>query len=121
MATGILDDRYTGRVIHFVRGYYTSLAVQIDHIVALADAWETGARRWTFTRRETYANDPRELMAVDGPANEQKGDDDDSEWIPPYRRFDCQYVADQVMIKRTYGLWMTPAEKSAAVRILHGC
>jgi hypothetical protein len=64
--TGILHDPYTGRTIHFRRGVETSLAVQIDHMVALANAWETGARRWSPARREAFANDPRELMPSTG-------------------------------------------------------
>jgi hypothetical protein len=118
---GVLHDAYTGRVIRFRRGVETSLAVQIDHIVALADAWRTGAARWPAARRLAYANDPRVLIAVDGPANEQKSDDDASQWLPPNPRFRCQYVADQVMIKSAYRLWATPAEKAAMVRVFRGC
>src|SRR6478672_1378806 len=110
---GVLRDAYTGRLIHFRRGVETSLAVQIDHMVALADAWRTGAARWRAGRRLAYANDPRVLIAVGGTANEQKSDDDASQWLPPNRRFRCQYVADQVMIKATYRLWVTPAERAA--------
>ena len=113
---GVLRDPYTGRLIHFRRGVETSLAVQIDHMVALADAWRTGAARWRAGRRLAYANDPRVLIAVDGTANEQKSDDDASQWLPPNRRFRCQYVADQVMIKATYRLWVTPAERAAMAR-----
>ena len=119
--TGILHDPYTGRTIHFVRGVGSSLAVQIDHIVALGDAWQTGARAWKPARREAFANDRRELIAVSGSANEQKGDDDASEWLPPRVAFDCQYAADQVMIKRTYGLWVTPAEHAALAAALRHC
>ncbi|HEU0192716.1 MAG TPA: HNH endonuclease family protein, partial [Gaiellales bacterium] len=119
--TGILHDPYTGRTIHFRRGIETSLAVQIDHMVALANAWQTGARRWSPTRREAFANDPRELIAVYGPANEAKGDDDASGWLPPRRAFDCQYVADQVMVKHLYGLWVTPSERHAMAGVLDRC
>jgi hypothetical protein len=118
---GVLRDPYTGRLIHFRRGVETSLAVQIDHMVALADAWCTGAARWPAGRRLAYANDPRVLIAVDGTANEQKSDDDASQWLPPNRRFRCQYVADQVMIKATYRLWVTPAERAAMAGVLRGC
>ena len=118
---GILHDPYTGRTIHFVRGVGSSLAVQIDHMVALGDAWETGARGWSAARREAFANDPRELIAVSGSANEEKGDDDAAEWLPPRRAFDCQYAADQVMIKRTYRLWVTPAERAALASALRRC
>ncbi len=117
----ILHDPYTGRTIHFKRGVGSSLAVQIDHMVALGDAWQTGARGWSAARRERFANDPRELIAVSGSSNEAKGDDDAAEWLPPRRAFDCQYAADQVMIKRTYGLWVTPAEKHALAAALARC
>jgi len=118
---GVLRDAYTGRLIHFRRGVETSLAVQIDHMVALADAWRTGAARWRAGRRLAYANDPRVLIAVDGPANEQKSDDDASRWLPPNRRFRCQYVADLVMIKATYRLWVTPTERAVMARVLRTC
>jgi Protein of unknown function (DUF1524) len=119
--TAILHDPYTGRTIHFRRGVRTSLAVQIDHMVALANAWETGARRWSPAHREAFSNDPQELIAVYGPANEAKGDDDASDWLPPHRGFDCQYVADQVMVKHAYGLWVTPAEDVAMASVLARC
>lgn len=117
----VLHDPYTGRTIHFIRGVGTSLAVQVDHMVALGDAWQTGARKWSAARREVFANDPRELIAVSGSSNEQKGDDDAASWLPPRRAFDCQYVADQVMIKYTYRLWVTPAERSALAHVLRRC
>ena len=82
--------------------------MQIDHVVALADAWRTGAARWTPTRRLDYANDPYVLLAVDGPENEAKGDDDASEWLPPNRSYDCAYVKQQIAIKTKYRLSVTP-------------
>ena len=72
--TGTLDDPYTGKVIHFVRGPSTSTAVQIDHMVAIGDAWQTGAQQISMSTREQLYNDPLELLAVDGQANEDKGD-----------------------------------------------
>ena len=119
--TGVLHDPYTGKTIHFVQGEETSLAVQIDHMVALGDAWQTGARDWTAARREAFANDPRELLAVDGPTNEAKGDDDASDWLPARQAYDCQYAVDQIMIKRTYRLWTTPAEHQALAEALGNC
>ena len=74
--SGTLPDPYTGHVIAFVRGERTSTAVQIDHVVALGDAWQTGAQRLDPTTRERLANDPLELLAVDGPTNQAKGDGD---------------------------------------------
>ncbi len=121
VATGTLHDPYTGTTIHFVRGVGTSTAVQIDHVVALAAAWRTGAANWTGARREAYANDPSVLLAVDGPANEAKGDDDASQWVPPKKSFDCRYVARQIAIKIKYDLWLTKAEHDAMATQLGGC
>jgi Protein of unknown function (DUF1524) len=121
IARGALNDPYTGRRITFVRGVGTSSAVQIDHVVALADAWRTGASKWTAARRLRYANDPSVLLAVDGPENEAKGDDDASEWLPDNPRFACAYVATQIAIKTEYGLWVTPAEDDAMAATLADC
>jgi hypothetical protein len=119
--TGTLLDPYTGTTIHFVRGVRTSAAVQIDHVVALAAAWRTGAATWTPARRLTYANDPNVLLAVDGPANEAKGDSDAAGWLPPKKSFDCRYVARQIAIKTTYDLWLTKPEHDAIAMLLAGC
>jgi hypothetical protein len=119
--TGTLHDPYTGRDIAFVRGVGTSIAVQIDHVVALADAWQTGAQYWTPQRRTDFANDPLELLAVDGPANEAKGAGDAATWLPPDKAYRCAYVARQVAVKAKYRLWMTPAERDASARVLARC
>ena len=121
IATGTLNDPYTGKVIHFVRGVKTSTAVQIDHVVALGDAWRTGAAKWTDAKRLRYANDPVVLLAVDGPQNESKGDDDASEWLPPRKAYDCRYVAKQITIKTKYVLWVTAAERAAMAGTLKTC
>jgi hypothetical protein len=118
---GIIDDPYTGDTIHFVRGRGTSLAVQIDHIVALSDAWKTGATKWSQDKRIAFANDPLNLVAVDGPTNAAKGDDDAAWWLPPRRKVWCWYVAHQVSIKYEYGLWVTPDEKVAMTEVLTTC
>lgn len=120
-AAGTLDDPYTGRTIHFVRGPSTSAAVQIDHVVALSDAWQTGAAQLTIEQRRDLAGDPLELLAVDGPSNQFKGDDDAATWLPPNKAFHCTYVARQVAIKSKYHLWVTPAEKMAMAAVLAGC
>jgi hypothetical protein len=121
VASGTLHDPYTGKTIAFVRGLATSTRVQIDHVVPLEDAWVTGADRWTAAKREQYANDPLELLAVDGPTNEAKGDKDASEWLPPNEAFDCAYVDRQVSVKTTYGLWVTRAEETAMADSLAHC
>jgi hypothetical protein len=119
--TGTLADPYGGTTIHFVRGVTTSTEVQIDHVVALADAWQTGAQRWSPQRLRDFANDPLELLAVDGPLNEGKGDGDAATWLPPDKAERCDYVARQIAVKATWDLWVKPAERDAMTRILQGC
>jgi hypothetical protein len=119
--SGTLTDPYSGRAIAFRRGVATSTAVQIDHVVALGDAWQTGAQAWDTATRTAFANDPRELLAVDGPLNEQKGDGDAATWLPPDKAYRCSYVARQVAVKVAYGLWMTQAEKDASATVLATC
>ena len=119
--TGTLADPYTGKSIDFTRGEGTSTAVQIDHVVALGDAWQTGAFQWSADKRLQFANDPIELLAVDGPTNEAKGDGDAATWLPPNKAFRCQYIEIQVSVKAKYGLWVTQAEHDAMARILDGC
>ena len=117
---GTLDDPYTGTVIAFVRGP-DSATVQIDHLVALDDAWRTGARSWPAARRLGFANDPANLIAVSGDANQDKGAADAAGWLPPQAGFACVYVARQLRVKAAYGLWLTPDEHAAADRALRGC
>jgi Protein of unknown function (DUF1524) len=119
--TGTLDDPYTGKKIAFTRGQGTSEAVQIDHVVALSDAWQKGAQQLDAATRQNLANDPLNLMAVDGPTNQGKGDGDAATWLPPARPFRCTYVARQVAVKRKYHLWVTDAEKNAINGVLAGC
>jgi hypothetical protein len=118
---GDLHDPYTGRSIAFVRGLRTSTAVQIDHVVALANAWRTGAQKLSQAQRIDLANDPVNLFAVDGPTNEAKRDGDAATWLPPVKAFRCTYVAHQVAVKAAYGLWVTPAEGAAMRRVLGAC
>ncbi|MEP6710525.1 MAG: HNH endonuclease family protein [Candidatus Saccharibacteria bacterium] len=119
--SGTLDDPYTGAVIQFQRGATSSQAVQIDHVVALSDAWQTGAQQLTPEKRVALANDPLELLAVDGPANQQKSDGDAATWLPPNKPFRCQYVARQIAVKQKYDLWVTASEKAAISDILSRC
>lgn len=119
--SGLLHDPYTGKDIAFTRGASTSDDVQIDHVVALSDAWQSGAQQLTFDERESLANDPLELLAVDGAANQQKSDGDAATWLPANEVFRCQYVARQIAVKKKYRLWVKPAEKDAIVRVLSGC
>ncbi|RLP75614.1 HNH endonuclease [Mycetocola tolaasinivorans] len=119
--SGVLNDPYTGTEIHFERGEKTSMAVQIDHVVALKNAWQTGAQALTDDRRRELANDPINLLAVDGPTNSQKGDGDAATWLPPRRASWCGYAARQVSVKAAYGLWMTAAEHDRIGQILESC
>ncbi len=119
--SGILHDPYTGKTINFKRGSGTSGAVQIDHVVALSDTWQTGARQLTAAERIKLANDPLELLAVDGPANDNKGDGDAATWLPPNKAFRCEYVARQIAVKQKYKLWVTSAEKDAINHVLSTC
>jgi hypothetical protein len=121
VASGLLYDPYTGSLISFTRGQSTSSAVQIDHVVALSDAWQKGAQGWDAGTRAAFANDPLNLLAVDGPANGQKGDGDAATWLPANRAFRCEYVARQVAVKAKYGLWVTAAERDAAAGVLADC
>jgi hypothetical protein len=119
--SGKLVSPYTGGVIQFLRGESTSALVQIDHMVSLGDAWQTGAQQLTEAQRISLANDPLNLVAVDGKSNDQKGDGDAATWLPPNKAYRCTYVEHQVAVKATYGLWMTQAEHDAIARILAGC
>lgn len=119
--SGTLHDPYTGETIEFTRGQDTSSAVQIDHIVALSDAWQKGAQQLSEDERRAFANDPRNLQAADGPANQQKGDGDAATWLPPNRSYRCTYVARQVEVKAAYQLWVTQAEHDAMTRVLSAC
>ena len=120
-ATGTLHDPYTGKTIHFIRGASTSTAVQIDHIAAISNLWQTGAQQLTQQERQNLAGDPLELIAVDGPTNEAKGDGDAATWLPPNKTFRCSYVSRQIAVKAKYDLWVTASEKSAMLKVLLSC
>lgn len=117
--SGTLLDPYTHSVVAFRKEQASE--VQVDHVVALSNAWQTGAQRWSALRREAFANDPLELLAVTGRSNQRKGDGDAATWLPPYKPFRCDYVARQVAVKARYGLWVTPAERDAIAQVLGGC
>ena len=119
--SGVLLDRYSGETINFVRGNVTSMEVQIDHVVALSNAWQTGAFKLSVVQRTALANDPLNLFAVKGRLNSQKGDGDAATWLPPLKSFRCAYVAQQIVVKAKYSLWVTAPEKDAMVRILTAC
>ncbi|NKX55291.1 GmrSD restriction endonuclease domain-containing protein [Arthrobacter mobilis] len=121
VTSGTLADPFTATTIRFVRGNATSTAVQIDHVIPLSLAWQTGAQQLAPNQREAFANDPLNLLAVDGPTNGSKSDSDAATWLPPNRAFRCEYVALQTAVKAKYKLWMTSAEKAAIARVLSSC
>lgn len=116
---GVLEpDPYSGKTVTYRRG--RSL-VDIDHVVALSDAWQKGAKYWDSSKRIALANDPLNLIAVDASTNRGKGDGDTASWVPPEKKYRCTYVAAQVAVKKKYDLWVTSAEKSAMKKILASC
>jgi hypothetical protein len=119
--TGTLVDRYSGETINFVKGNISSMEVQIDHVVALSNAWQTGAFKLSADQRKALSNDPLNLFAVKGRLNSQKGDGDAATWLPPLKSFRCSYVAQQIAVKAKYSLWVTAPEKAAMVLILAKC
>lgn len=119
--SGVLVSPYTGDTVAFERGQATSSLVQIDHVVALSDAWQKGAQQLTQQQRVAFANDPLNLLAVDGSSNSQKGAGDAATWLPQQKSFRCDYVARQVSVKLAHGLWVTQAEHDAIAAVLGGC
>ncbi|WP_370419610.1 HNH endonuclease family protein [Streptomyces sp. QH1-20] len=114
----LTKDPYTGKSVRFERG---KSRIDIDHVVALSDAWQKGARTWDPAKRVALANDPLNLIAADASANRSKGDGDTAKWLPGNEAYRCEYVARQVAVKKKYGLWVTDAEKAAMVKVLSAC
>jgi hypothetical protein len=121
VANGVLADPYSGTTKFFNRGPDTSDDIQIDHVVALSDAWQKGAQQLSYEQRVAFANDPLELLAVDGDLNQQKADSDAASWLPPNKSYRCQYVARQIAIKKKYSLWVTRSEYDAMANVLQTC
>lgn len=117
--SGVLyPDPFTGAPLTYVRG---RSVVDIDHVVALGNAWATGAQGIGPRARIQLANDPLNLLAVSASANRQKQDGDAATWLPSNKAFRCGYVARQVAVKAKYRLWVTSAEKEAIQRVLQAC
>ncbi len=116
--SAVVHDRYSDTAVPMTRG---DGQVDIDHVVALSDAWQKGAQQWSVDKRTEFANDPLNLVATRSDLNRQKGDGDAATWLPPARSARCPYVARQVAVKRTYGLWVTAAERDAIQAILVTC
>jgi hypothetical protein len=119
--SGVLVDPFSGETLNFVQGVKTSSDIQIDHLVALSNAWQTGAFMLTADQRKAFANDPLNLLAVKGKLNSQKGESDAATWLPPLKSYRCDYVSRQIAVKMKYKLWFTAPEKEAMIRILKTC
>lgn len=119
--SGVLHDPYTGKTIRFQRGANTSSLVQIDHVVALENAWNSGASQWNQSKRYQLGNDPYNLLAVDGQTNQDKGAASAAYWLPPKTDYRCDYVSRQIGVKAKYGLTVTSQEKDAMLGVLHSC
>ena len=119
--SGVLHDPYTGKDVQFNRDEGTDVLVQVDHVVALLDAWQKGAQQWDQPKRTQFANDPLNLLAVSGKANRNKKAGDVATWLPSNKDFRCAYVTRVVDVKAKYGVWMTQDEHDAASRILTTC
>jgi hypothetical protein len=117
---GVLLDPYSNKSISFDLTKSSS-TIDIDHVVALSNAWQTGAFQLTLIQRTNFANDPLNLLAVDFKLNRQKGDGDAATWLPPYKSYRCTYVARQVSVKTKYKLWVTAPEKTAISNLLTAC
>lgn len=127
--SGVLKDSYTGEIINFSSDR-SGGGVDIDHVVALSAGWKTGMSDASSEMRESFANDPLNLLPVDAGLNRFKSDKDASEWLPSYGKsngsgvvaeFDCPYVARQIAVKTKYSLWVTSSEKSAMKTVISEC
>jgi len=116
--SGQLLDPLSGKTLIFSSSKST---VDIDHLVSLSNAWQTGAAYLDKKTRESLANDPLNLLAVNAKLNRQKGDGDAATWLPPLKSFRCKYVAIQVAVKAKYLLWVTSAEREAIIKVLDNC
>jgi hypothetical protein len=119
VVAGALHDPYTGRTIRFAKSH--AAAVQIDHLVPLALAWDLGANSWPQAQRTAFANDERlVLLAVSGAANDAKGDSGPGEWMPPNRAYRATYAERFIAVLARYRLPVTAADKTALAAALKG-
>jgi hypothetical protein len=119
VSAGVLHDPYTGRTIRFAKPHAS--AVQIDHLVPLALAWDLGANTWPQAQRTAFANDEHlVLLAVSGAANDAKGDSGPGEWIPPNRAYRASYAERFIAVLAHYRLAVTAPDKTALTHALTG-
>ena len=121
VATGTLHDPYSNTTVAFQRGAKVGESVQIDHIVPLAYAWDMGAYGWPFPERLRFANDPANLLAVEGQANQDKGDSPPALWMPPNTAFACQYAMQFIAVLRGYQLPVDQASSDVLRRAAATC
>lgn len=119
--SGVLDDPYTGTIIHFLRGNETSQLVQIDHVVPLAWAWRYGAANWTHEERVIFHNDHGNLLAVDGASNMAKSDAGPGDWMPPNTAAHCGYAETFVNIVHAYALSIPDHDRRVLEVTLASC
>lgn len=119
VTAGQLADPYSGTWIDFSKKEASK--VQIDHVVALENAWQSGAYNLTQEDREALANDPDNLLAVNGHDNMAKGSKSADQWMPPNTTYACTYASKQVQIKTRYALTVTTSEKQALADALATC
>ena len=119
--SGSYTEPYTGVFKTFTERSQISSGIQIDHVVALSDAWQKGAQNLTSDERYNLATDPLNLIAANSQANQQKSDGDAATWLPSNKSFRCQYVARQISVKYKYHLWLSQAEHDTMADILKTC
>lgn len=114
----LINDRYGDQIVEYTKGVRS---VQVDHVVSLKNAWVTGAQKLTREQRRALANDQQNLIATSAKLNQQKGASDAASWLPPNKKYRCEYITRQITIKARYGLWVTPPEKVAMENVLKKC
>lgn len=120
VASGTLTDPYTGKVLHYRRSGGGD-PVDVDHVVALADAWRSGASSWPASRRAALAGDPLDLLPTAAAVNRAKGDKDPSAWLPALPADRCPFAARVVAVKTRYGLSVSQTEHDALAQVLATC
>ncbi|MFE1317338.1 HNH endonuclease family protein [Kitasatospora phosalacinea] len=103
--------------------WHAASDLDIDHVVPLAEAWDSGASAWTTAQRQAFANDLTrpQLIAVTDSVNQAKGDKDPAEWLPSVTGYRCTYARAWVQVKYYYKLSVDSAEKTALTNLLNGC
>lgn len=109
VASMTLRDPYTGRTIAWTKSRATT--VQIDHVMPLSYDWQMGAAHWAKGKQEDIANDPLNLIPVDGPSNGAKSDSGPATWLPPNKRIRCSYAVRFAQVSLKYALPVTAADK----------